>query len=315
MADHIRKAGGMMVHRSFEDLRAAALQRQPIRLVVAGGEAPEIAMAVMSLIHDGLVSNAVVTGDPSLLAPMFPNPRPAGVEFRNAVGPDDCAREAVAAIREGLGDVLMKGHIDSTSYLRAVVDREAGLRAGGVLSNVTVAEMPSVKRLIAATDNGIVPAPTLDQKRQIIINTEALFRGLGVSPVRVAAVCATEKVSDAIPATRDAETLTKEGSEGILNGFLIGGPMGYDVAISTEAARIKGLQALPAAGSADLLLFPNIDAANAVAKAWKYHGDAKTGSIVLGGKVPVLLNSRSDSAERRINALLLAAAVMEGGRG
>ena len=91
--------------------------------------------------------------------------------------------------------------------------------------------------------------------------------------------------------------------------------MGYDVAVSTEAAQVKGLARMPAAGAADLLLFPNIDAANAVAKAWKFHGQARTGSIVLGAQVPVLLNSRSDTAARRVNGLLLAAAVLEGGQG
>ncbi|KUJ85717.1 hypothetical protein AVO45_01645 [Ruegeria marisrubri] len=303
-----------MTLRSFDDLRAAALKRGPLRLAVAGGEAPEIASAVMTLIGDGLVASAVVTGDPDVMTPLFPAPLPDTVTFRRAEGPQACAREAVAAIREGLGDVLMKGQVDSTSYLRAVVDRETGLRTGGVLSNVTVAEMPSMDRLIAATDNGILPVPDLDQKRQIVLNTEALFRGLGVSPVRVAAVCATEKSSDALPATRDAETLARESRSGLLNGFQVGGPMGYDVAISPDAARTKGLQDMPAAGSADLLLFPTIDAANAVAKAWKYHGDARTGSIVLGARVPVLLNSRSDSAQRRVNALLLATAVLAGKR-
>ena len=171
-------------------------------------------------------------------------------------------------------------------------------------------------RLIAATDNGILPAPDLAQKRQIIQNTAPLFRGLGISPVRVAAVCATEKVSDTMPATRDAAALARDSATGALPGFEIGGPMGYDVAVSPEAATTKKLATMPAAGAADLLLFPAIDAANAVVKSWKYHGQAETGSVVLGAKVPVLLNSRSDSAQRRVNALLLAVAVlMGGGRG
>ncbi len=297
---------------SFEALRTMARARPALRLVVAGGEAPEIADAVMTLIADGLIAQAVVTGAPVRMSTHFPAHLPPTVKFHPAADAPSCARAAVAAIRDGKGDVLMKGHIDSTTYLRAVIDRDTGLRTGGALSNVTVAEMPSLDRLIAATDNGILPAPTLEQKRRIVANTADLFRGLGIAPVRVAAVCASEKVSDAIPATRDAATLAQDSAEGRMNGFQIGGPMGYDVAVSADAARVKGLQSMPAAGAADLLLFPTIDAANAVAKAWKFHGRARTGSIVLGARVPVLLNSRSDAAERRVNAVLLAAAVLEG---
>ncbi|NDW45743.1 phosphate acyltransferase [Ruegeria sp. PrR005] len=298
----------MTAVRSFAALRGLARAAAPLRPVVAGGEATEVMTALAAMLESGLIDGAVVSGDPEAMAPLMAPELQGAVEVVPAFGVQDCARAAVAAIRAGRGDVLMKGHVDSGSYLRAVVDRADGLRDGDVLSNVTVAEMPSLGRLIAATDNGIVPMPTLDQKRQIVCNTLPLFAGLGVRPVKVAAVCATEKASDAIPATRDAEALARAG----LPGFEIGGPMGYDVAVSPEAAQIKGLQDMPAAGAADLLLFPTIDAANAVAKAWKFHGQAKTGSIVLGARVPVLLNSRSDSAARRVNALLLAGAVLRG---
>lgn len=298
----------MKTVRSFAALRGLARAADSLRPVVAGGEAAEVMTALAAMLESRLIDCAVVTGDPEAMASLMAPGLQGVVEVVPAFGVQDCARAAVAAIRAGRGDVLMKGHVDSGSYLRAVVDRADGLRDGDVLSNVTVAEMPSLGRLIAATDNGIVPMPTLDQKRLIVCNTLPLFTGLGVRPVKVAAVCATEKASDAIPATRDAEALARTG----LQGFEIGGPMGYDVAVSPEAAQIKGLQDMPAAGAADLLLFPTIDAANAVAKAWKFHGQAKTGSIVLGARVPVLLNSRSDSAARRVNALLLAGAVLRG---
>lgn len=292
-----------------------ALNGTPARLVVAGGETEEVAEAVTRLLSSGLVSSVLVTGDVAEMEKCFSAPKPQGIEFIDAKDPASCAGSAVAAVRDGLGNVLMKGHIDSTSYLRAVVDRQTGLRQGGILSNITVAEMPGMDRLLAATDNGILPLPDLDQKRQIVLNTAQLFRGLGIAPVRVAAICATEKVSDALPATGHAATLATESRKGTLEGFELGGPMGYDVAVSADAARAKGLTDLPAAGAADVLLFPNIDAANAVAKSWKFHGAARTGSIVLGASVPVLLNSRSDSAERRVNSLLLASAVLKGQTG
>lgn len=298
--------------RSFAQMRAAVQSAPPIRLVVAGGEAPEIAKAICTLLQDGLISSALVTGREKEMVDLFPAQLPRGLEFLLAEDDETCARLAIEAIREGRGNVLMKGHISSTPYLRAVVDRERGLRGNGVLSNATVAQMPSMDRLLVATDNGILPHPDLGQKRQIVLNTMPLFRGLGIFPVRVAAVCASEKVSGTLPATLDAQALARECASGLLEGFEIGGPMGYDVAVSNEAALSKGLAHMPGAGDANLLLFSNIDAANAVAKSWKYHGAAKTGSIVLGATVPVLLNSRSDSAERRVNALLLAAIVLKG---
>ncbi len=301
-----------MAMTSFNGLREMA-QSSPGHVVsVAGAEDPSVLEAIEAGLKDGLLAAAYLTGDAKKIKDGLNPDTMAKVEILQADSPAGCARLAVETVRNGSASILMKGSVDSTHYLKAVVNRDTGLRKGGVLSNITVAEMAGMGRLLAATDNGIMPAPTLDQKRQIIINATPLFRGCGFSRAEVAAVCATEKVSDALPATRDAASLAEEGADGKFDLFEIGGPMGYDVAVSPEAAKKKGLDHLPAAGSADLLLFPNIDAANSVVKSWKYHGGARTGSIVLGATAPVLLNSRSDSAQRRLDALLLAAAVIAG---
>ncbi len=296
---------------SFTQLRQAALQSDPLRIAVAGGNDRNVIEAVVLALQDGLASHAIVTGDVDQITEYLPAELHDKVDIRANVTPTECADAAVAAIRAGQANVLMKGHVDSTSYLRAVVNRDTGIRQG-VLSNITVAEMPSYSKLLTATDNGILPLPNLDQKRQIILNTAPLYRGLGISFAKVAALAATEKKSEALPATIDAAALADDAARGLMPGFVVDGPFGYDVAISAAAAKSKGLETSPVAGDADLLLFSNIDAANAVAKAWKFHGQADTGSIVLGAKVPVLLNSRSDGAGRRINALLLAAIVKKG---
>lgn len=301
-----------MAVRSFQDLRARILQLDPVRLVVAGGNDPKVIDAVVLALDDGLISNALISVEPGFDDQQIPAALKSSIEFLQASDPAECATLAVAQIRSGQADVLMKGHVDSTSYLRAIVNRDTGIRAGSILSNVTIACMPSLPKLIAATDNGIIPAPNLDQKRQIVLNTRTLFQGLEIDTVKVAALAATEKVSTALPATLDAEALAAESRNGELPGFLIDGPFGYDVAVSIDAAKAKKLDGSPVAGDADLLLFPTIEAANAVAKSWKYHGKAETGSIVLGAKVPVMLNSRSDSAQRRVNALMLAIAAKSG---
>jgi phosphate butyryltransferase len=301
-----------MVIRSFDALRAAMQGRAPLHLAVAGGDDAGVMAGVVAGFEAGLIASAALTGDVAVMRALLPDAWRNRVRLIAAETGAQAAALAVAEVRAGLADVLMKGHVDSAAYLRAIVDRETGIRAGAVLSNLTLAQMPSVPRLIGATDNGIIPLPTLDQKRAILLNALPLFRGLGLDQVRVAAIAASEKVSDRQPATGDAAALAEESRSGALAGLIVDGPFGYDVALSVRAAEAKGLQDSPVAGQADLILFPSIEAGNATVKAWKLHGAAQTGSIVLGATVPVLLNSRSDGAAQRVLGLVMAQAIRAG---
>ncbi|MCL7465059.1 phosphate acyltransferase [Phaeovulum sp. NW3] len=301
-----------MVIRSFAALRAAMAARPPLDLAVAGGDDPNVLAGVIAGFEAGLVASAAISGDAGRIAAALPAALRDRIRLLSAETPAACAAAAVAELRAGRAGVLMKGHVDSAAYLRAVVDRDAGIRGSGILSNLTLAEMPSVPRLIGATDNGIIPAPTLEQKRAIVLNALPLFRGLGLDQVRVAAIAASEKVSDRQPATGDAAALAAMARAGDLPGLIIDGPFGYDVAISRPAAEAKGLGGSDVAGQADLILFPNIEAANATAKAWKLHGQAQTGSLVLGAAAPVLLNSRADGPDRRVTGLIMAHCVLAG---
>ena len=310
MAD--RHKGGSMVTRSFDALRTAMQGRAPMHLAVAGGDDPSVMAGVVAAFEAGLISSATLTGDLTAMQALVPEAWRDQLRLLDADTPQAVATLAVAEVRAGRADVLMKGHVDSAAYLRAIVDREAGIRSGGVLSNLTLAQMPSVPRLIGATDNGIIPLPSLEQKRAILQNARPLFLGLGLSQVRVAAIAASEKVSDRQPATVDAAALSAESRAGQLPGLIVDGPFGYDVALSAQAAKAKGLQGSDVAGQADLILFPNIESGNATVKAWKLHGGAQTGSIVLGALVPVLLNSRSDGAAQRVLGLVMAQAIRAG---
>lgn len=301
-----------MVIRSFDALRAAMQGRAPLHLAVAGGDDAGAMAGVVAGFEAGLIASAALTGDVAVMRALLPDAWRNRVRLIAADSGAQAAVLAVAEVRAGLADVLMKGHVDSAAYLRAIVDRATGIRAGAVLSNLTLAQMPSVPRLIGATDNGIIPLPTLEQKRAILRNALPLFRGLGLDQVRVAAIAASEKVSERQPATTDAAALAEESRAGTLPGLIVDGPFGYDVALSVRAAQAKGLQASPVAGQADLILFPSIEAGNATVKAWKLHGAAQTGSIVLGATVPVLLNSRSDGAAQRVLGLVMAQAIRAG---
>lgn len=298
--------------RSFDALRAAMQGRAPMTLAVAGGDDPAVMAGVVAGLEAGLIASATLTGDLAALQALIPADRRDQLRLQAADTPQTAAALAVAEVRAGRADVLMKGRVDSAAYLRAIVDRETGIRAGAVLSNLTLAEMPSVPRLIGATDNGIIPLPDLDQKRAILQNARSLFSGLGLTQVRVAAIAASEKVSDRQAATVDAAALTAESRAGRLPGLIVEGPFGYDVALSAQAARSKGLLGSDVAGQADLILFPNIESGNATVKAWKLHGGAQTGSVVLGASVPVLLNSRSDGAAQRVLGLVMAQAIRAG---
>lgn len=298
-----------MVIRSFAELEQAVATLPPLRLAIAGGDDPATLAALQVAMSRGLVSEAFLTGDPARIRAAVAPALHARLHIAECADAGTAARLAVAEVAAGRADVLVKGQVDSAAYLRAVVARETGLRMGATLSNVTMAEMPSIPRLIGATDNGITPLPTLAQKRDMILNALPLFRGLGITPLRVAAIAASEKISAAQPATTDAAALAADPG---LEGAVVAGPFGYDVALSPEAARIKGLAQSPVAGRADLILFPSLEAGNATVKAWKLHGEARTASLVLGARVPVLLNSRADGPDQRWLGLLLAAALRAG---
>ena len=295
-----------MAIRTFDMMRTHVAGRPPVHVAVAGGDEENVMASVLAALEGGLIASAAVSGDQDVILASVPVSQRDRIRPLAADNPAACAAAAVAEVRAGRAEILIKGRVDTTSYLRAVLDHSSGIRGRGVLSNLTLAEMPSVPRLIGATDNGILPLPTLDQKRAILLNAAPLFRGLGLSQTRVAAIAATEKVSDRQPATLDAATLTAESRAGKFPGMIVDGPFGYDVAISRAAAETKGFADSPVAGAADLILFPNIESANATAKAWKFHGEARTGSVILGAAVPMLLNSRSDEVERRILGLVMA---------
>ncbi|MCB1461347.1 MAG: hypothetical protein KDJ90_02700 [Nitratireductor sp.] len=241
---------------SFSALKDHVRTLPPAGLAVAGGNDPDVVRAVIAALEAGMIDRAIMSGDPALMAPMVPAKWLDHVRLVKGGDATECARHAVSAVRVGEADILMKGHVDSTSYLRAVVDGETGIRGDGVLSNITVASMPSYPKLLVVTDNGIVPIPTLEQKRQIILNTRPFFSGMGISPIRVAAIAATEKVSDRLPATIDANALAEESRANGLPGFIVDGPFGYDVAVSKASAEKKGLGHSPVAGNADLIICP-----------------------------------------------------------
>ena len=219
---------------------------------------------------------------------------------------------AVKLAHDGKADMYMKGIIDTKNFLKSVLDKEVGLRTGGVLSHVAVFEIPTIDHLLFLTDVAFLTYPTLEEKVHIINNTVPVCKACGVAEPKVAPLAAVGVVNPKMPVTVEAAELTKMCEEGQITGCIVDGPLSLDLAIDPEAAKHKGATDRKIQGDADILLFPDIHAGNQVYKAMVHMVPGmKNGCILTGTKVPVILTSRSDTFETKVNSIALAAVVAE----
>lgn len=225
--------------------------------------------------------------------------------IHHAKGPQQAAKEAVRAVFHNDATVLMKGHIPTAILMKAALNAEYGLRTGKVLSHVAAFEVAGFDRLIFVTDAGMNLEPTLQEKAQIIRNAVHVARSVGVDTPIVAALAAVEVVNPAMQATLDAAALMAMNKRGQITDCIVDGPLALDNAISTEAAKHKGIEG-DTAGNADILLVPNIEAGNILYKSLVYFSKAKVGGIIAGAKAPIVLTSRADSAESKLFSLAIA---------
>lgn len=220
--------------------------------------------------------------------------------------------KAVKLAHEGRADMYMKGLIDTKNFLKSVLDKEVGLRTGGPLSHVCVFDIPGIEQLLFLTDVAFMTYPTLEDKVHIINNTLPVARACGVECPKIAPLAAVEVVNPKMPVTVEAEQLTQMNEAGDITGCIIDGPLSLDLAIDPEAAKHKGATGRKIQGDADILLFPDIHAGNLVYKAIVHMvPGVKNGCILTGTKVPVILTSRSDTFETKVNSMALAAVVAE----
>jgi phosphate butyryltransferase len=222
----------------------------------------------------------------------------------------DAVEAAVRAVRAGRAHMLMKGLVSTSTFLRGILNKEWGLRKRALLSHVAVFETREGDRLVLLTDVAMNIAPDLQAKVQIIENAVEFAHRLGIAAPRVAAIAAVETVSADMPATVDAAVLAKMADRGQIKGCLVDGPLALDNALSAEAARHKGITS-PAAGCADVLLMPDIEAGNVLYKALGLLTTCRLAAVILGASAPVVLTSRADSDETKFNSIALAAAVAD----
>jgi phosphate butyryltransferase len=212
------------------------------------------------------------------------------------------ATASVQAVRDGKADLILKGKCDTGLLLKAVLDKETGLRTGNVMSDVLAYETPD--RVVLMGDGGFLPLPDLKEKVSVINNCVAVAHKLGAENPKVALLTHSEKVSPKIQSTVDAAIISKMNARGQIKGCTVDGPLAFDNAISAEAARMKGIDS-PVAGDADILVVPNIEAGNIFGKALTYYCNYRVCHVVMGAKAPILIASRADDAETKMLSIAL----------
>jgi len=289
------------------------------RLIARTKENPAIPTAVAHPCDESSLKGAVEAAAAGIIVPILVGPEnriraaadQAGVDIRSfelvpAEHSHAAAAKAVELVRTGHAELLMKGSLHSDELLREVAARETGLRTERRISHVFIMDVPSYPEPLFITDAAVNIAPDLEAKLDIVQNAIDLHQGLGLGPPRVAILSAVETVTPKIPGTIDAAVLCKMADRGQITGGILDGPLALDNAISPEAARIKGIKS-EVAGRAQILLVPDLEAGNMLAKNLSFLANADAAGIVLGARVPVILTSRADSVRTRMASCAVAA--------
>ena len=297
---------------SFDDLISRVKECDKKVVAVAAAEDDAVLEAV-SAAHAQGIADAILVGDEAKIREIAAGLNIDLTGWRIINEPDkvQASLKAVKLAHDGEADMYMKGLIDTKTFLKSILDKEVGLRTGRMLSHVAVFQVKGIDQLLFLTDVAFVTYPTLEDKVQLIDNAVEVAHACGVACPKVAPLAAVEVVNPKMPCTVDADELRRMNVEGKITGCVVDGPLSMDIAIEPEAAAHKGAQDRPAAGHADILLFPDIQAGNLVYKTLVHTAECKNGCILTGTKVPAILTSRSDSFKTKVNSIALAAVVAE----
>ena len=294
-----------MAITSFAQLMEEARKVGPKTVAIAAAQEKEILLAAQDAEAQELCE-CVLVGDRAAIKEIA---QENSIDVRRMMiihepKPKQAARKVMELVHLGHAQMAMKGGIETGDFLRAALDKEVGLRMGRLLTHVGIFEIPGFDRLIFISDAGVVVAPTMEQKIEIVQNAIYVAQRLGVEQPRVAILAATEMVNPKIPTTLDAANLSKMADRGQIRGGLIDGPLALDNAISLESAQIKGIKS-DVAGRADILIPPDVEAANVLAKAITYFAKGNMAGVVVGGKSPIIVASRSDPHQTKLVSMAL----------
>ena len=231
-------------------------------------------------------------------------------EIVDSPEPAISALQAGIAVKEGRADFILKGLIATGQLLKGLFKEETGFRTGRLISHMNIVQLRTYPKLLALCDAAINIAPTLEQKKDILQNAVDALTRMGITQPKVAVLASAETVNEKMPESVDADALKRMNEQGEITGCVVEGPISYDLAVCKESAETKGYES-PVAGDADLLVCPNIVTANVLIKCLRHSAEALTAGIVIGGRVPVVLNSRAASAEDKYRTMILAASATE----
>ena len=298
--------------KHFDDLLKKVSQCSKKKVAVAVAQDDAVLEAVKAAKERG-IADAILVGDEKKIREIAEGLHMdlSDYEVINEEDVQQAALKAVSLVHDGKADMYMKGLIDTKGFLKSVLDKEVGLRTGKPLSHVCVFEIKGIDHLLFLTDVAFIPYPTLEDKVNIIANTVEIVNACGIQNPKVAPLAAVEVVNPKMPVTVEAAELTRMCEEGKIKGCIVDGPLSLDLAIDPEAAKHKGATERKIQGDADILLFPDIHAGNLVYKCLVHTAEVKNGNILTGTKAPVILTSRSDNFETKVNSIALGAVVAE----
>ncbi len=302
--------------KNFKELLSRVGECETKTLAVAVAQDKAVLEAVKVAKERG-IANAILVGDEEQINAIGAELSMNMSDYRVIDEKDivEASLKAVKLVHDGEADMYMKGLLPTGTFLKSVLNKEVGLRTGRPLSHVCVFEIPGMDRLLFLTDVAFIPYPSVEDKKCMIDYTVEVANACGVDMPKVALLAALETVNDKMPVTVDAAELTKLNDEGEIKNCIVDGPLSLDIALYKEAAEEKGALDRKVAGDADILVFPDIHAGNLVYKSIVHMVDCKNGNILTGTKAPVILTSRSDTVDVKVNSIALAAVVADRMRG
>lgn len=297
--------------KKFADLHEVVKKKKQLKRLVLAVAQDDHSLEAVSLATDKKYIEPILVGDADKIKEIADNKKIDLKKFNIINEPNitEAVAKSVKLVHYGEADILMKGHVGTAVLLKGVLNKEWGLRKNEVVSHIALFEIEAYHhKILALTDVAMNIAPDLNTKVGIINNSVEFLTKLGVEKPKVAVLGAVELVNEMMPATMDAALLSKMADRGQIKNCIIDGPLAFDNAISAESAKHKGIVS-NVAGDADLLLLPDIEAGNVLYKSFVFFANAKTAANIVGASAPIVLTSRSDSEESKLDSIVLAAAV------
>lgn len=300
-----------MAFKTFDELVRHVQQRGTKKRVVLAAAHDEHALEAVVFADKNNIAEPILVGDKPMILEMLKKLDVPEDKYEIYATSDDvsAAKKSIELIREGKGDFLMKGKLQTADLLREVVNKETGLSVGKPMSHVAMQEVPTYHKLLAVTDGGMMTYPDLEAKKNIIENAVSIFNKMGYDKPKVAVLAAVEVVNPKMPEAVEAAELKKMNLNGILTDCIVEGPISYDLAMNKESSELKGYSS-EVAGDADILVVPNITAGNILGKSLIYSAGAKMAGFVVGAKVPIVLTSRGATTEEKYLSLAISASAV-----